>query len=91
MDAKMRKNDSKRKRGRIMKIDVEKLESIMYENGWSQAEFCRRAKISRSYFCKILSGKREGGSAFLIGLTRVFPDHNIRDFILEADQKNSEG
>lgn len=76
-----------------MKIDVKKLERILYENGWSQAEFCRRAKISRSYFCKILSGKREGGSAFLIGLTRVFPERNIRDFILESDQgkKNNEG
>lgn len=64
-----------------MKTNVEKIVELMEKRGWTQIELAERAQISRSYLSRVLSGERDGGSTFLIGMTKAFPENDIRDFI----------
>lgn len=70
-----------------MKVNVEKIVELMQKKGWTQIELAERAQISRSYLSRVLSGERDGGSTFLIGMTRAFPKNDIRDFIILDHKK----
>lgn len=65
-----------------MKMNVGIIKQLMQKRGWNQTELAERAQISRSYLSRVLSGERDGGSTFLIGMTRAFPENDIRDFII---------
>ncbi|MCU6725541.1 Helix-turn-helix [uncultured Clostridium sp.] len=70
-----------------MKMNVEKIVELMQKRGWTQIELAERAQISRSYLSRVLSGERDGGSTFLIGMSRAFPQNDIRDFIILDHKK----
>ena len=65
-----------------MKMNVGIIKQLMQKRGWNQTELAERAQISPSYLSRVLSGERDGGSTFLIGMTRAFPENDIRDFII---------
>lgn len=65
-----------------MKMNVGIIKQLMQKRGRNQTELAERAQISRSYLSRVLSGERDGGSTFLIGMTRAFPENHIRDFII---------
>ena len=69
-----------------MKMNVEKIVKLMQKRGWTQIELAERAQISRSYLSRVLSGERDGGST-LIGMSRAFPQNDIRDFIILDHKK----
>lgn len=66
-----------------MKIDVERVKSLVAEKGWTQSEFAEAAGITQGAVSRIFNGGRGGSSfSFLEAVHKAFPQEDIRDFLI---------
>ena len=63
-------------------INVKVVEQLMLERDIPRKELAARMGISESCLSRVMSGNRTGSLAFLIGLAKVFPDIDLRSFLI---------
>lgn len=75
-----------------MKIDLEKVQSCMEENGWSQNRLAKEMGMSSGAVSKIFHGNRSGISEqFLGGLRKAFPQIPITEFLIDHEEVENHG
>lgn len=68
-----------------MRVNLDRIKVLANEKGWSQAELARKMHLSRAYISRLFSGERIGGKELLGGIMMAFPEHDLKEFILEKD------
>lgn len=68
-----------------MRVNLDRIKVLADEKGWSQAELARKMHLSRAYISRLFSGERIGGKELLGGIMMAFPEHDLKEFILEKD------
>lgn len=69
--------------GETVRIDVERVKTLVAEQGWTQSEFAEAAGITQGAVSRIFNGGRAGSSLnFLEAIHNAFPQEDIRGFLI---------
>jgi len=66
-----------------VRIDVERVKTMVEEQGWTQSEFAEAAGMTQGAVSRIFNGGRAGSSLnFLEAIHNAFPQEDIRIFLI---------
>jgi transcriptional regulator with XRE-family HTH domain len=68
---------------------TEALFALMDEREWSQRDLARAMGVTEATVSRVRNGRCQPGAAFLVGVERAFPRHDVRKLVWWEEEREA--